>query len=238
VPKLPLDELSLVVARIQGVLLTEEKVDHAVRLLARAVRVSLPGATGAGVTILDSRGRRVSSGATDDIVKRADALQYELGQGPCLTAWASEEAVIVTDVSIDPRWPDWRESVRNLPVKSATSVPLVAGNETIGAMKVYSDRPGSFGDETVLALELFAGPAATLLSNIQASETPHRISEALAESLHSRDLINRACGVLMERHNISHEVALTQLMRTSREQKTTLRKTSADILAGNPATQG
>jgi GAF domain-containing protein len=229
VPKLPLDELSLVVARIQGVLLTEEKVDHAVRLLARAVRVSLPGATGAGVTILDSRGRRVSSGATDDIVKRADALQYELG---------SEEAVIVTDVSIDPRWPDWRESVRNLPVKSATSVPLVAGNETIGAMKVYSDRPGSFGDETVLALELFAGPAATLLSNIQASETPHRISEALAESLHSRDLINRACGVLMERHNISHEVALTQLMRTSREQKTTLRKTSADILAGNPATQG
>lgn len=53
--KLPLDELSTVIARIQGLLLTEEKVDRAVRLLARAIKDSVSGASGAGVSILDSR---------------------------------------------------------------------------------------------------------------------------------------------------------------------------------------
>lgn len=88
--QLPLDELSTVIARIQGLLLTEEKVTTAVRLLARAAKESVPGTIGAGVSLLDARGRRTSSGYTDAIVRQADAIQYEYGEGPCLTAWAAE----------------------------------------------------------------------------------------------------------------------------------------------------
>ncbi len=234
-PKLPLDELSTVIARVQGLLLTEEKVDRAVRLLARAIRVSVPGTTGAGVSLLDSRGRRTSSGSTDEIVARADALQYELGQGPCLAAWASEEPVIVADVATDPRWPDWTHAVEGLPLRAVVSVPLVSGPECIGALKVYSDGPGAFGEETVRVLELFAAPAATLLANIQATEAPHRISEALAASLHSRDLVNRACGILMQRHLLTDEAALAELIRRARQQKSTLGQISADLIAGLPA---
>src|SRR5919107_635881 len=67
--QLPLDELSTVIARIQGLLLTEEKVNSAVRLLAQAAKESVPGTIGAGVSLLDSRGRRTSSGYTDKIVE-------------------------------------------------------------------------------------------------------------------------------------------------------------------------
>lgn len=99
---LPLDELSTVIARIQGLLLTEEKVTTAVRILAQAAKESVPGTIGAGVSLLDSRGRRTSSGYTDGIVSRADATQYECGEGPCLTAWAAEEPVLVRDLGKDP----------------------------------------------------------------------------------------------------------------------------------------
>jgi hypothetical protein len=44
--RLPLDELSLVLAPIKGLLLTEEKIDRAVQLLAEAIRDAIPGTTG------------------------------------------------------------------------------------------------------------------------------------------------------------------------------------------------
>lgn len=75
--QLPLDELSTVIARIQGLLLTGEKVNSAVRLLSQAAKESVPGTIGAGVSLMDARGRRTSSGYTDRIVAVADATQYE-----------------------------------------------------------------------------------------------------------------------------------------------------------------
>jgi GAF domain-containing protein len=235
VQKLPLDELSTVIARIQGLLLTEEQVDRAVQLLAQAIKDAVPGTMGAGVSLLDGRGRRTSSGSTDRVVTQADALQYELGSGPCLTAWAAEETVLVDDIRVDARWPDWSRAMAAMPVRSVVSAPMIAGRECIGALKVYAGLPGSYTADTARLLALFAAPAATLLAHIQASDVPHRISESLAASLHNRDLVNRACGILMERHGHAEELALRELMRRARKHNTTLRQVSAELIAGMPA---
>jgi GAF domain-containing protein len=232
---LPLDELSGAIGRILGLLLTEEKVDQAVQSLSQAIRDSVPGALGAGVSILDSQARRTSTGFTDSIVEQADSLQYELGQGPCLTAWASEESVLLDDVRTDPRWPEWSAAVSTLPIRSVISAPLMANGHSIGAIKVYASEPSVFDAAVVSLMELFASPAATLLSHIQSAETPKRISEALQTALHSRDLVNRACGILMERHKITHERALQQLILRSRDKGRSLQEVSAELVAGIPA---
>lgn len=232
---LPLDELSVVIGRIRGLLLTEEKVDRAVQLLASAVKDAIPGTIGAGVSLLDAQGRRTSAGFTDRVVEQADALQYKLGQGPCLTAWAAEETVFVDDVSSDPRWPEWSAAVASLPVRSVVSTALISGKECIGALKVYAAFPSAYDPGIGRLLELFAAPAATLLSHIQTSEAPHRISAGLQAALHSRDTVNRACGILMERHGITHEQALQQLMRQARKNGNTLPQVSAETIAGTPA---
>jgi GAF domain-containing protein len=69
---------------------------------------------GAGVSLIDPQGRRTSAGFTDEVVKEADRLQCELGAGPCLTAWALEEPVLVDDVATDTRWPEWSRAVQGL----------------------------------------------------------------------------------------------------------------------------
>jgi GAF domain-containing protein len=233
---LPLDELSTVIARIEGLLLTEEKVDSAVQVLARAIKDAVPGTIGAGVSLLDSRGHRTSNGFTDRVVKQADTLQYELGQGPCLSAWAAEETVIVDDAHTDPRWPLWGSAVAGLPIRSVVSSPLIADKECLGALKVYAALPAAYSESTGRLLELFATPAATLFSHVQGSDVPRRISETLQSSLHSRDLINRACGVLMERHGLGHDEALRALMLQARKAGTPLRQFSSILVAGAPAT--
>ena len=235
VQKLPLDELSTTIARIKGLLLTEEKVDQAVQLLAKAIKDSVPGTVGAGVSLLDSSGHRTSTGTTDRVARQADALQYELGDGPCLTAWAAEQTILVDDVRTDPRWPEWSAAVTGLPIRSVVSAPLVTGKECIGALKIYAALPSVYDEGTARLLELFAAPAATLLANIQSTEAPHRISENLQASLYSRDVVNRACGVLMERHSISHEQALRNLMRQAKAASSTLRQVSEELLARMPA---
>lgn len=232
VKKYPLDELSTALGRIMGLLLTEEKVDHAVRHLSRAVRDSIPGTAGAGVSIIDPEARPISSGSTDRVVERADALQYELVQGPCLTAWATQQSVLINDASTEARWPNWTAAVVDMPIRSVISTPLMADGQAIGAMKIYAATPGAFEDATVALMELFAAPAATLLSNIQTAETAERISVGLQSALYSRDLINRACGILMERRHLSEDAALQHLMRQARAARSTLIEVSGTLVAG------
>ncbi|MDR6505064.1 GAF and ANTAR domain-containing protein [Arthrobacter oryzae] len=236
--KLPLDELSSAIGRIRRLLLTEEKVDAAVEQLARAIKDSVPGTIGAGVSILDSRGRRTSYGATDRVVEQADALQYELGEGPCLTAWAAEEPILVDDVRTDERWPRWSAAVEQLPIRSVVSAPLVADKESLGALKVYAALPSVYSPAAPRLLELFAAPAATLLAHIQSSELPLQISANLQAALEKRDLVNRACGILMQRHGIGQERAMSKLMDQARRSRTTLAQAGSDLIAGMPADQG
>ncbi|TPV52716.1 GAF and ANTAR domain-containing protein [Pseudarthrobacter phenanthrenivorans] len=213
---LSLDDLTASVARIRGLLLTQEKVENAVKLLAQAIKESMPGSPGTGVSLLDPEGRRTSSGFTDSLVEKADAAQYELGEGPCLTAWAAEEVVVIADVHSDGRWPLWAAAVAALPVRSVVSAPLLAGKDSIGALKIYSAFPGQYDDDAGRTLSLFAGTAATLLAHIQGTESPLRMTEELKATLASRDIINRACGVLMERRGISHDEALQLMINEAR----------------------
>lgn len=232
--QLPLDDLTAAVARIRGLLLTEEKVDRAVSLLAQAIKESLPGTPGAGVSLMDAEGKRTSSAATDALVEQLDVAQYELGEGPCITAWATGKVVIIDDLRADTRWPHWQSTVASLPVRSVVSAPLIAGKEALGAFKIYSALPGQYGESTGRALSLFAETAATLLAHIQGTETPLRMAESLKASLASRDTINRACGMLMERQGISHERALKQLIHNARVSGTTLVEASEQLASRMP----
>jgi transcriptional regulator with GAF, ATPase, and Fis domain len=120
-------------------------------------------------------------------------------------------------------------------VRSVVSAPLIAGRESIGALKLYAAAPNTLDESSTTLLQLFAAPAATLLSHIQTSEAPHKMTEGLQASLYSRDVVNRACGVLMERLGLSHEGALQWLIRQARDENTALQDISASVLAGTPA---
>ncbi|MFW0772879.1 GAF and ANTAR domain-containing protein [Paenarthrobacter nitroguajacolicus] len=230
--QLPLDELTLTLARIKGLLLTEEKVDRAVQLLAEGIRDAFPGSAGAGVSLIDEQGNRTSAGATDPLVIQVDQSQYRLGEGPCLTAWATERTVIVHNAETDDRWPEWAEAARELAIASVISVPLIRGSRCLGAMKLYAAATDAYDQTTARSLQKLAASAAILLDNIQSSETPKRFSEGLVEALNSRDTISRAQGYLMGQRGMAEEDAVRELLNLSQETKQSLASVSAQILSG------
>jgi GAF domain-containing protein len=230
---LPLaNELATLTGRMAGGFLTEESAANAVQSLAYVLKDSVPHAAGAGASIINARGRRESAGATDPVVLRADRLQYELGQGPCLSAWAEQRAIIIQDTTDETRWPEWTAAVAQLPLRSVLSAPLTTEGRRIGALKVYSPSPRAFDDYSVFLIERLAAPAAVLLGNARDREATQRLSAQLVEALANRDMISKAEGVLMERMNITSHEALTVMLSTSRREEKLLHLVAREIVSG------
>jgi len=219
---LPLtDELAAISARMSGLLLSAETVETSLGLLSAVARESVPGSTGAGVSLVDERGKR-SSGSTDERVRRADSLQYELDEGPCLDAARSRGLVRMDDVAADPRWPRWSAAVSALGLRAAMSSPLVAGEESMGALKVYADEPGTFDAHSEQLLVLLAAQASILVAHVRSYEGTKRLSDGLRQAIHGRDTISMAKGLLMGRNAVNEDTALGMLLARAQQDGTSV----------------
>lgn len=209
-------ELTSAFARAQGMLLHEEDAAAGVEWLALVARDLVPASVGAGASLMDEAGRRTSTGTTDRIAAAADALQYELGEGPCLSAWATVTVQHSRDTATEARWSEWCAAAQDLGIGSVLSAPLVFRGKVIGALKVYSTRVDSFTVQDEHRLVLLAGAAATLLGAAQGHDAPQRLSAGLQSALADRQAVETATGMLMERHGLSHDQARLRLLAMSR----------------------
>jgi GAF domain-containing protein len=228
--KLPLtEELAAVFARMSGLLLAEETVETALGLLSTLAHETVPGSSGAGVSIVDEHRRR-SSGSTDDRVREADALQYDLDEGPCLAAATTRELVRVDDLATDGRWPRWAGEALQLGLHASLSAPMVAAHRRLGAVKVYADRPGTFDAHSADLLRMFAAQAAIFVANVQSSERATRLSSSMRTAFRDRDVVSLAKGVLMGRHAIDESAAWTQLLARSQQAGVPVARTAQAVV--------
>lgn len=180
-------------------------------------------------TLIDERGHRTSTASSDSIVEQADTLQYELDEGPCLSAWSQRAPVRVDDLP-DSRWPEWSAAVSPLLIRSTLSAPLVAGDTAFGAMKVYSEQPHVFGEREERLLTLFAAQAAIPLANMQSLEKAQQLSAGLREALNSRQVIGQAMGIVMAPGGIDETAAFAQLVALSQQQNKKLRDVAEGLV--------
>jgi GAF domain-containing protein len=236
-PRLDVSDLGVVLAQMGGVLLSAETVDTAVNLVTRLAAAAIPGSAGAGVTLVDSRGSR-TTGASDAMVEEADALQYDLDAGPCLTAWRDRVTVRVDDVEHETRWPQWTAAVADQGVASVLSVPLLAGADCLGAIKVYAREPAAYDAHAEALLSLFAQQAAILLANTQTVANARQLAGQLTEALVTRDLIGQAKGILMAQGAADDHAAFGMLVEASQRSNVKLHEVARRVVAsvsGQPA---
>ena len=223
-------ELTTVFARLQGMLLSREAATSAVHQLAQVARDLIPSAAGAGVSVLDADGTGITTASTDRVVEAADALQHDLGEGPCLSAWATALPQRLDDAATDTHWPEWSAAVAALGVRAVLSTPLIFRGETLGAMKVYTTTAHAFSDADERMLSLLATAAATLLAAGQVPEAPHRISTALQTALSDRQSVDVATGILMERRDLTQHEARRLLLGTARTRDRPLLEIARELL--------
>lgn len=159
-------------------------VEATLQAITHAAVVSVPGAEQSGITLVTDRRKVESRAPTGDLPHSIDSLQQRLGEGPCLDAVFEQSTVRIEDIREEDRWPRFAGRAADLGVRSMLSFQLFVTGSTMGALNLYSSRPGAFGEESESVGLVFASHAAVALVSAQHEEH-------LRAALASRDLIGR-----------------------------------------------
>src|SRR6478609_4671434 len=183
---------------------------------------AIPGADGAGVTLLrvDESDNRVEAlAASHPFVSQIDEIQYvTVKEGPCITAALERRTVRSGSLGGEKMWPRFGPRVGRLGVHSALSLPLLLPGQVVGAINAYAHAKDVFDEHAAELGELFAAPAAvTLTSQLQAA-------------LSTRPVIDQAVGLLRGRSGGSTEEAFATLRAISQREHTKLAEVAQRIV--------
>lgn len=187
-----------------------DATDETTRLqLAAVAAVQLvAGCDHAGVTVNES-GAPLTRAASDDVVRRANQLQYEFGEGPCLDTLRDEETLVSNDLAAEPRWPRWAPRVEHdLGAGSMMSLLLYTTKGSYGALSLYGDRPHAFDADDLAVAQVLAG-------HLAVSMAAGREIDQRGVAIASRTLLGQAEGILMERFGLDADQAFDYLRRVS-----------------------
>lgn len=229
-------ELTAVLAQLGAVVLSVETIGTTIELVTTLAAKTIPETTGAGVTLIDGRGKRTTA-ASDPMVEQADTLQYQLDSGPCLTAWRDQTSIRIDDTGSETRWPQWIAAIADTNVRAVLSVPLRTGGVSIGAIKVYSAQPNTYDSRAEQLLELFAQQAAILLTNTQTLSDARRLSADLSAALNNRDIIGQAKGVLIAQGAADERAAFSMLAAASQRSNVKVHDVARQVVASASARQ-
>ncbi|MDT0302549.1 GAF and ANTAR domain-containing protein [Streptomonospora wellingtoniae] len=169
---------------------------------------TVPGCDYAGVSLVESRSRLQTPVCTHDIVRRSDALQLQLGEGPSLDSMGKGTYVYLPDLTSSTRWPRYAAEAAKLPIGSLLSFRLFTARETLGVLILYAGRPQSFGEDSHEVGVVYSAQAASALA-------ANRHISNLSRALDTRETIGQAQGILMERHHMTADQAWERLREAS-----------------------
>jgi GAF domain-containing protein len=201
-------------------------LDELLARVATYAAKAIPGADGAGVTLLrlDRTDNIVEAlAASDQFVRDIDEIQYSVvNEGPCITAALERRTVRSGSLGGEQRWPRFGPRVGRLGVHSVLSLPLLLPDTVVGAINVYARAKDVFDDHAAELGELFAGPAAVAVHNAQLLARALLLTQQLQTALTTRPIIDQAVGLLRGRSGLSAEEAFNRLREISQSENVKL----------------
>ncbi|NEB12573.1 GAF and ANTAR domain-containing protein [Streptomyces coelicoflavus] len=206
-------------------LLAQESLNDTLARITASATELVEDCDAAGILIL--RADHVQSLApTEQVVVESDELQGRLGEGPCFDAArrdTGERHFRIADFTDEARrWPKYVPEARKLNLGSMMGFLLFTEDENLGALNMYSYKPGAFTEADETAGWLLASHAAVAFSSA-------RTHAQLQEAIGTRHTIGEAMGILMGRHRLTEDQAFATLRRYSQDNNVKLRDVAARV---------
>jgi uroporphyrinogen-III synthase len=179
---------------------------------------------------------------THDIILRAsqvphaaalDNLKMKPGEG--ITGWVAEHKSVVAlsaNAASDARFKRFQTLVEDT-YEAFLSVPLVSSGEVIGVINVHHRRPHEHSREEVGIVVFIGEQLGVTISRSMLQQENARLLEETQEmkrELETRKLVERAKGILQQRHGISEEDAYLRLRNQSRRLRKPMRELAEAII--------
>jgi hypothetical protein len=212
--------------RLAGIIYTGVGYDDVYAALCSAATRLVDGCDHASL-MLRRQQAFVTVAVTDEVAERVDALERRFQDGPCIDAILEEIPQIQSDLRTVSDWPELAsEVVRTTPVRGAAGFRIVVGGEKVGALNLFSDRPGSLtrasADQGII-LAAFASVA------LAAVGSQHK-ADSLAKGLDSNREIGKAVGLMMAFHKVSDDAAFQILRKASQDMNIKLTEVARQVV--------
>ncbi|UUU20137.1 GAF and ANTAR domain-containing protein [Streptomyces sp. DSM 40750] len=219
------DRFAQQMASLARDLLARHSVEATLERITASATELVEGCDAAGILVL--HGTKVETLApTDQLVVDSDRLQERLGEGPCFDAAVSsrgERVFRIADLTDEPpRWPAYAPRARRLGIGGVMGFLLFTEDEHLGALNLYSHKPGVFTEVSELAGCLLASHAAVAFSSA-------RTHAQLERAITTRHVIGEAMGILMGSHHLTEAEAFDVLRRYSQENNIKLREVARRV---------
>ena len=184
----------------------------------------------AGLMLADPRGRLRTAASSSDNARLLELFRLQTDAGPCLDAYRTGAPVVNADLQANSeRWPRFAEAAELTGFVSVHALPLRLHGTVIGALNLFSARPGPLSDvdaRTGQALADVATIGILAQRNIHQAEL---VAAQLQQALTSRVTIEQAKGVLAERCRISVDAAFALLRAHARTHNLRLSDLARDV---------
>ncbi len=179
---------------------------------------------------------------TDEVVLRASqvphaaalgTLRMKVGEG--VTGWVAEHKSVValsSSAAADARFKRFQGLVEDT-YEAFLSVPLVSGGDVIGVINVHHREKHNHSGEEISLLTFVGEQMGGAISKSALSETNARLKEETLEmkrQLETRKLVERAKGILQQRHSLTEEEAYLRLRNESRRLRRPMKELAEAII--------
>lgn len=171
----------------------QEILDHLVERVVELLPI-----TAAGVTLISSDLAPHQVAASSEDALRFERLQTELGQGPCVAAYASAELVAVPDLAGADGFPAFGPAAVEAGMAAVFAFPLRHRGGCLGALDLYRSTPGALAPEDLTVAQTLADVTTSYLLNAQIREQALLAAERFRDSALHDPLTGLANRVLLE----------------------------------------
>jgi transcriptional regulator with GAF, ATPase, and Fis domain len=207
---------------------------HRLERLCTALTRALP-ASGVGLSLLTDENRGGGTVTASDSKSRLlEELQFTLGEGPCIDAYAARRPVLEPDLGTHGmrRWPGYARAAHEHGVRAVFAFPLQVGAARAGALDVYRAEPGSLTADALTQAVTFADIAMGLLVDGQARVGDRRASPQVDDALANRLEVYQAQGMVMVDLGVGIEEAMARLRAHAWAEGRSIGDVAQEIVAG------
>ena len=184
------DRLSEVLSEFARTLATDFPIQGILDHLVHRIVDVLP-IDAAGVTLISETRHPRFIAASDDSAMRFERLQTDLGDGPCVRAYTTNEAVAIPDLADDPRFPRFTERALDEGLVAVFAFPLRDGDQGLGALDLYRETAGPLSESELASAQTLADVATAYLLNAQARVDLEAVSATERAALEKLRVIDR-----------------------------------------------
>jgi len=186
----------------------------------------------AGLLLADADGRLQPLAASDERAEMLELFQVQAAEGPCQDCYRGGAAVVNADLlNAGDRWPRFAPKAVASGYRAVHAFPLRLRQEVIGALNLFSARPGQMDPADMQAVQALADVATIGLLQERAIRRRDVLTEQLQVALNSRIAIEQAKGALAQIHDCTVDQAFDLLRSYARSNHRRLGQVAYQVTA-------